>query len=117
MVIVGNDMCGQRFYGASTNTGHTQKNGAVLIVNTIKTAPLFCVCPVLCTILTSVVITSCDSVLSSRARQCGFTPSSEFQMGVINYMYWRAASLMLHLCELLCCVYLLCRLALCLDGF
>jgi hypothetical protein len=27
-------------------TGHTQKNGAVLIVNTIKTAPLFCVCPV-----------------------------------------------------------------------
>jgi hypothetical protein len=35
----------------SINTGHTQKNGAVLIVNTIKTAPLFCVCPVifLCT--------------------------------------------------------------------
>ena len=28
------------------NTGHTQKNGAVLIVNTIKTAPFFCVCPV-----------------------------------------------------------------------
>jgi hypothetical protein len=27
-------------------TGHTQKNGAVLIVNTIKTAPLICVCPV-----------------------------------------------------------------------
>jgi hypothetical protein len=27
-------------------TGHTQKNGAVLIVNTIKTAPLFCVCSV-----------------------------------------------------------------------
>jgi hypothetical protein len=27
-------------------TGHTQNNGAVLIVNTIKTAPLFCVCPV-----------------------------------------------------------------------
>jgi hypothetical protein len=27
-------------------TGYTQKNGAVLIVNTIKTAPLFCVCPV-----------------------------------------------------------------------
>ena len=27
-------------------TGHTQKSGAVLIVNTIKTAPLFCVCPV-----------------------------------------------------------------------
>jgi hypothetical protein len=26
--------------------GYTQKNGAVLIVNTIKTAPLFCVCPV-----------------------------------------------------------------------
>ena len=25
---------------------HTQKNGAVLIVNTIKTAPFFCVCPV-----------------------------------------------------------------------
>jgi hypothetical protein len=30
----------------STYTGHTQKNGAVLIVNTIKTAPFFCVCPV-----------------------------------------------------------------------
>jgi hypothetical protein len=27
-------------------TGHTQKNGTVLIVNTIKTAPFFCVCPV-----------------------------------------------------------------------
>ena len=27
-------------------TRHTQKNGAVLIVNTIKPAPLFCVCPV-----------------------------------------------------------------------
>ena len=27
-------------------TGHTQNNGAVLIVNTIKTAPFFCVCPV-----------------------------------------------------------------------
>jgi hypothetical protein len=27
-------------------TGHTQKNGAVLIVFTIKTAPFFCVCPV-----------------------------------------------------------------------
>ena len=26
--------------------GHTQKNGAVLIVNTIKSAPFFCVCPV-----------------------------------------------------------------------
>jgi hypothetical protein len=25
-------------------TGHTQKNGAVLIVNTVKTAPFFCVC-------------------------------------------------------------------------
>ena len=28
-------------------TGHTQKNGAVLIVFTINTAPFFCVCPVL----------------------------------------------------------------------
>jgi hypothetical protein len=28
------------------NTGHTQENGAVLMVNTIKTAPFFCVCPV-----------------------------------------------------------------------
>jgi hypothetical protein len=28
------------------STGHTQKNGAVLIVNSIKTAPFFCVCPV-----------------------------------------------------------------------
>jgi hypothetical protein len=27
-------------------TGYTQKNGAVLIVFTIKTAPFFCVCPV-----------------------------------------------------------------------
>ena len=27
-------------------TGHTQKNGAVLIVNTITSAPFFCVCPV-----------------------------------------------------------------------
>jgi hypothetical protein len=26
--------------------GHTQKNGAVVIVFTIKTAPFFCVCPV-----------------------------------------------------------------------
>jgi hypothetical protein len=26
--------------------GHTQKNGAVLIMFTIKTAPFFCVCPV-----------------------------------------------------------------------
>ena len=31
----------------SPYTGHTQKNGSVLIVNTIKTAPFFCVCPVL----------------------------------------------------------------------
>ena len=30
-----------------TYTGHTQKNGAVLIVFTIKTAPFFCVYPVL----------------------------------------------------------------------
>jgi hypothetical protein len=29
-----------------TYTGHTQKNGAVLIVNTIKTAPFFFVFPV-----------------------------------------------------------------------
>ena len=27
-------------------TGNTQKNGAILIVNTIKTAPFVCVCPV-----------------------------------------------------------------------
>jgi hypothetical protein len=31
-------------------TGHTQNNGAVLIVSTIKPAPFFCVCPVFCTI-------------------------------------------------------------------
>jgi hypothetical protein len=30
----------------TVNIGHTQNNGAVLIVFTIKTAPLFCVCPV-----------------------------------------------------------------------
>ena len=29
-----------------SNTGHTQQNGAVSIVNTIETAPFFCVCPV-----------------------------------------------------------------------
>jgi hypothetical protein len=27
-------------------TGHTQKNGAVSKVNSIETAPFFCVCPV-----------------------------------------------------------------------
>ena len=27
-------------------TGHTQKNGAVSIVNSFETAPFFCVCPV-----------------------------------------------------------------------
>jgi hypothetical protein len=30
---------------AETYKGHTQKNGALLIVNTIKTAPFFCVHP------------------------------------------------------------------------
>jgi hypothetical protein len=30
----------------SLYTGNTQKNGAVLIVNTIKTVPFFCVYPV-----------------------------------------------------------------------
>jgi hypothetical protein len=38
--------CGTHKYGFRPNTGHTQKNGAVLIVKTIKTAPFFCVCPV-----------------------------------------------------------------------
>jgi hypothetical protein len=39
--------CKDDYFAASWGyTGHTQKNGAVLIVNTIKTAPLFCVCPV-----------------------------------------------------------------------
>jgi hypothetical protein len=33
-------------YGLDLYTGHTQKNGAVLIVFTIKTATFFCVCPV-----------------------------------------------------------------------
>jgi hypothetical protein len=28
-----------------TYTGHTQKNGAVSIVNSFETAPFFCVCP------------------------------------------------------------------------
>jgi hypothetical protein len=32
--------------GSAINIGHTQKNGAGLIVNTIKTAPFFCVYPV-----------------------------------------------------------------------
>jgi hypothetical protein len=31
---------------AEISTGHTQTNGAVLIVFTIKTAPFFCVCTV-----------------------------------------------------------------------
>jgi hypothetical protein len=35
-----------KMYGMN-NTGHTQNNGAVSIVFTIETAPLFCVCPVL----------------------------------------------------------------------
>jgi hypothetical protein len=30
----------------SIHTGHTQKNGAVSIVNSFETAPFFCVCPV-----------------------------------------------------------------------
>jgi hypothetical protein len=43
-----NQICSiNRRYKLQPNTGHTQKNGAVLIVNTIKTAPFFCVCPVL----------------------------------------------------------------------
>jgi hypothetical protein len=33
-------------FSSGLYTGHTQKNGAVLIVNIIKTAPFFCVCPV-----------------------------------------------------------------------
>jgi hypothetical protein len=33
-------------FRSDKNTGHTQKNGAVLIVFTITTAPFFCVCPV-----------------------------------------------------------------------
>jgi hypothetical protein len=33
-------------YQPNKYTGYTQKNGAVLIVFTITTAPLFCVCPV-----------------------------------------------------------------------
>ena len=31
-------------------TGHTQKNGAVSIVNSFETAPFFCVCPVMYTL-------------------------------------------------------------------
>ena len=34
------------FQGITLYKGHTQKNGAVLIVNTIKTASFFCVGPV-----------------------------------------------------------------------
>jgi hypothetical protein len=34
------------FLYACFSTGHTQKNGAVLIVFTNKTEPFFCVCPV-----------------------------------------------------------------------
>jgi hypothetical protein len=36
----------EKRYKALVNRGHTQKNGAVLIVFTIKIAPFFCVCPV-----------------------------------------------------------------------
>ena len=36
-------------------TGHTQNNGAVLIVFTIKPTPLFCVCPVYARLLCSVI--------------------------------------------------------------
>ena len=39
-------MCDQMKMHGVNNTGHTQNNGAVLIVNTIKTAPFFYVCPV-----------------------------------------------------------------------
>jgi hypothetical protein len=42
-------------------TGHTQKNGAVLIVNIIKTAPFFCVFPVF-TKATIKVVFNCASV-------------------------------------------------------
>jgi hypothetical protein len=38
------------FFCVVTSTGHTQKNGAVLIVFTIKIAPFFCVYPVLVTL-------------------------------------------------------------------
>ena len=41
--------CEQKTFGNALYniyTGHTQNNGAVLIVNTIKTALFFCVCPV-----------------------------------------------------------------------
>jgi hypothetical protein len=47
--------------GLYTNTGHTQNNGAVLIVFTIKTAPFFCVCPVLCPVFViGVAVTDLD---------------------------------------------------------
>jgi hypothetical protein len=36
----------KKLYSFLKHTGHTQKNGAVLIVFTLKTAPFFCVCPV-----------------------------------------------------------------------
>jgi hypothetical protein len=40
-------------------TGHTQQNGGVLIVNTIKTAPFFCVCPVYSGIIKKVMSSLC----------------------------------------------------------
>jgi hypothetical protein len=38
------DKCFLRREQSLSYTGHTQKNGAVLIVNTNKNAPFFCVC-------------------------------------------------------------------------
>jgi hypothetical protein len=44
--VTGPCVCHVKKFKITTYTGHTQKNGAVLILFTIKTAPFFCVCPV-----------------------------------------------------------------------
>jgi hypothetical protein len=41
-------------------TGHTQKNGAVSIVNSFETAPFFCVCPVYARVK-NIVIVLCNN--------------------------------------------------------
>jgi hypothetical protein len=50
------NMISKNLIRISPYTGHTQKNGAVLIVFTIKTAPSFCVCPVLLIYITTLCI-------------------------------------------------------------
>jgi hypothetical protein len=45
-------------------TGHTQQNGAVSIVNTVDTAPFFCVCPVYSVLWDAVLCILAETVRS-----------------------------------------------------